>query len=135
MPPSRSDTITLPRSYVKDTLAATRELGEALGAAAEVVERAEATILQAKVDRDEFVLVLRDTRDTLSRVVDRLDTLTPAPPPPPQAADPKVALVEWARTKHGQAALSGFVLATAAVLAGISALLGYNPAPLFGASP
>ena len=136
MPPARSDTVTLPRSYIKDTLAATRELGEALGAAAEVVERAEATILQAKADRDEFILVLRDTRDTLGKVVERLENLPlGAPPAPVLVADPKVVLAEWARTKHGQAALTGLALSVAAVLGGVSVLLGYNPAPLFGAAP
>ena len=124
MPPKDS-TVTLPRDYARQSLVAAKELGEALGANAEVVERAEATILQAQADRQEIIQALADARVAVERAVAKLDARETPPPVAPPAAS--AVLGHWLTTKHGAVALSALVTATAAVLFGISLLLGFDP--------
>lgn len=136
MPPTR-DTVTLPRAYAQQSLDAAKELGAALGANAEVVERAEAAILQARADREEFVQVLRDARDVVERATARLDAVPAHPPAHPEAPTTLWGVLgHMAATRHGAAVLSLLVAAVAADLFGLSILLGFDPSLVIpGGSP
>ena len=140
MPPRRPDEqVTLPRDVLDRSYTATTQVAEALGAATEVVERAEAALLQAQADRVQLIQVAKGLSEALDRAIGKLDA-HPTPPPPSLPVTPGAALTQafagWASSTAGRTSLSFLAVAFAALLAAIAGVLGYDgPLPLPGSTP
>ena len=140
MPPRRPDEqVTLPRDVLDRSYTATTQVAEALGAATEVVERAEAALLQAQADRVQLTQTAMGLADQLERATRKLDA-HPTLPPPALPLAPGAALAHavagWAPSPSGRTSLSFLAVAFAAFLAAIAGALGYDgPLPLPGSTP
>lgn len=140
MPPRRPDEqVTLPRDVLDRSYTATTQVAEALGAATEVVERAEAALLQAQADRVQLTQTAMGLADQLERATRKLDA-HPTPPPPSLPVTPGAAIAHaiagWASSKSGQISLSVLIGAVAALVAAVAGIIGYDgPLPLPGSTP